>query len=398
MEGLNKIDIDLETLIPRYFATNHMICPISLEKGLLKVGFLEKEKLENLNFLKDGLKISKLEYLKLNEDILMQMIEEKYSLNFGRKLGLLEVKEALNMIYEKAIKNRVSDLHFVTRENEYSIDFRIDGEILRVAKGKRSIGESLLRAMKVTMDIDTSQTYSPQEGRTCIEVDGNKYDLRVSLMPTILGESMTIRFLQQSQELMYLENLGMDKNELDVLKSKLKTLKGGLILVVGATGSGKTTTIYSILREILKQKKKVISLEDPVEYIIPEVVQVQMNETWKFGFSEGIKHILRQDPDVIFIGEIRDEETAKIAIEASNTGHIVISSLHGENMEGSIQRLKDLGISAADIKYSLKVMIFQELKKKYCIFCENEANKGCEKCGGTGFLGRTGNFNLEVFN
>lgn len=322
------------------------------------------------------------------------------------------LKEALKGIIEQAIKMEASDIHIEPKENESVIRFRIDGVLKNIIKVSQKVREKMVSIIKVESGMDIAENRLPQDGRFKVKQETKVIDLRISSLPTITGEKIVIRILDNKEELMQIKELGYDNEELKKLYDLLR-FSNGMILVTGPIGSGKTTTLYACLNHILNQGKNIITIEDPVEYTIKEINQVQVNSKAGLYFSNGLKAILRQDPDVIMVGEIRDEETAKIATRAASTGHLVFSTLHTNNAASSLTRLIDMGVEPYLVASSIIGIVSQRLVRKVCPYClekyeplpESEEMRflgdeykkkkirlsrgvGCSYCNFTGYKGR----------
>jgi type II secretory ATPase GspE/PulE/Tfp pilus assembly ATPase PilB-like protein/8-oxo-dGTP pyrophosphatase MutT (NUDIX family) len=310
-------------------------------------------------------------------------------------------------IVAEGISVRASDIHLETEEDGVSVRYRVDGVLRTAMTLPRAIGTPLVSRVKIMSRMDIADRLRPQGGRALVMVDGERIDLRVSTLPAAHGEKVVIRILDARGGVRTLDALGFDDVDSTRLTRLLET-RDGLILVTGPTGSGKTTTLYSILHSLVLRGLNVITVEDPVEYRIPGIVQSQVNEKAGLTFAAALRSILRQDPDVILVGEIRDAETAAIAIQAALTGHLVFATLHTIDAASSITRLADLGVEAAKVGTALRGVIAQRLLRRMCSACASDttdpipsslwdcipsgaslrAGAGCEECAGTGFRGR----------
>jgi type IV pilus assembly protein PilB len=270
-----------------------------------------------------------------------------------------ETKDLLDNIIRKAIELQASDIHFEPRENYLRIRYRVDGLLQEGEQIHKSKQASLTSRIKVLVNLDIAEKRLPQDGRTTLK----KIDLRVSTTPTIHGEKVVIRLLNRKQTLLGLEELGMEKEDL-VLYRKMISKRSGIILITGPTGSGKTTTLYSTLSILNSPQINILTIEDPVEYQLPGINQIQINSKAGLTFSRGLRSFLRQDPDIIMIGEIRDLETAKIAFQASLTGHLVFSTLHTNDAPSAITRLIEMGIDRYLVEASIIGVIAQRLVRK----------------------------------
>ncbi len=312
--------------------------------------------------------------------------------HFEESLQEKNAKMAMLAILERATNLRASDLHFETRGEECVARVRIDGVLTDLVKFENELFFSLVNLIKLESGVDISQKLTPQDGRFGVEFGGRAYDLRLSTLPTIAGESVVVRILQKSRELLGLGELGFSGGALEKARRVAKR-PGGMVLLCGPTGSGKTTTLYALLAEILDTSRKFISVEDPVEYEMAGVSQVALNEKAGMTFKAALRAILRQDPDVILVGEVRDEETLLIAVRAALTGHKVFSTLHTNSAILAISRMVEMGAQRYLLGGAMSGIISQRLVRRLCPFCKEQSGvvwrpKGCEKCFGTGYFGR----------
>ncbi len=330
------------------------------------------------------------------------------------------VKKLLNLVLLQAIRDKSSDIHFEPFENEYKMRYRIDGVLYEMVPPPKHIAAALSSRIKVMANLDIAERRLPQDGRISLTVQGKPVDLRVSVLPTMFGESVVLRVLDRSQLSLDLEKLGLRQYDLKVFHQLIHK-PNGIIIVTGPTGCGKTTTLYSALTELNDVETKVITTEDPIEYDLDGVIQVQMKPDIGLTFAKCLRSILRQDPDVIMVGEIRDLETAEIAAQASLTGHIVFTTLHTNDAPSSIARLLDLGVEPFLITATLEGIVAQRLVRKVCDGCRTpfeptesqlmelgltpadikgksfHYGRGCSRCNNTGYRGRTGIFEIMVF-
>ncbi len=331
------------------------------------------------------------------------------------------VKKLLNLVLLQAIRDKASDIHFEPFENEYKMRYRIDGVLYEMVPPPKYIAAALSSRIKVMANLDIAERRLPQDGRISLTVESNPIDLRVSVLPTMFGESVVLRVLDRSQAMFDLGALGLRPDDQEIIR-KLIHKPNGIIIVTGPTGCGKTTTLYSALNELNDIGTKIITTEDPIEYDIDGIIQVQMKPAIGLKFARCLRHILRQDPDIILVGEIRDLETAEISAQASLTGHIVFTTLHTTDAPSSIARLLDLGVEPFLLTATIEGIVSQRLVRKVCENCKtafepSEAQlmelqltpddikgkkfyygRGCSKCNGTGYRGRTGVFEIMVFN
>ena len=331
------------------------------------------------------------------------------------------VKKLLNLVLLQAIRDKASDIHFEPFENEYKMRYRIDGVLYEMVPPPKYIAAALSSRIKVMANLDIAERRLPQDGRISLTVENNPIDLRVSVLPTMFGESVVLRVLDRSQAMFDLGALGLRLDAQETIRQLIHK-PNGIIIVTGPTGCGKTTTLYSALHELNDIGTKIITTEDPIEYDIDGIIQVQMKPAIGLVFARCLRSILRQDPDIILVGEIRDLETAEIAAQSSLTGHIVFTTLHTTDAPSSIARLLDLGIEPFLLTATIEGIVSQRLVRKICENCKtafepSEAQlmelqltpddikgkkfhygRGCSKCNGTGYRGRTGVFEIMVFN
>lgn len=313
----------------------------------------------------------------------------------------------VNTIFYQAIKRKASDIHIETHEKKGEVRFRIDGALIKHIDLDKNVIDLIISRLKVISSLDISEKRIPQDGRTQVKVAGKNLDVRVSVLPTYHGERVVLRLLMQATSIPSLRELGFDEKTTSEFEELLK-FSHGIILVTGPTGSGKSTTLHSFLQQLSSPEKNIISIEDPVEYDAPHVSQIAVNAKAGLTFASGLRSILRQDPDIIMIGEIRDTETAHIAIQAAMTGHLVLSTLHTNNATAAITRLSDMGIDKFLITSTLIGVLAQRLVRCLCSECKTEVllsnedaddlgvahgrmvaqAKGCISCHYTGYDGR----------
>ena len=313
----------------------------------------------------------------------------------------------VNALFYQAIKKRASDIHIEVQEKRGEVRFRIDGMLVKNADLDKKVVNLIISRIKVISNLDISEKRIPQDGRTQIKVAGETLDVRVSVLPTFYGERVVMRLLMQSSQIPHIDELGFNAEIMGDIKRLLRS-SHGIILVTGPTGSGKTTSLHSFLREVQSPEKNIMTVEDPVEYKSDSISQIQVNEKVGLTFATALRSILRQDPDVIMIGEIRDEETASIAVRAALTGHLVFSTLHTNSAAATISRLVDMGIEPFLISSSLLGILAQRLVRLLCSHCKEEdvlaeefakdydlpsksmiyKAVGCSKCNYSGYSGR----------
>jgi general secretion pathway protein E len=298
----------------------------------------------------------------------------------------------LNALLTQAARDGASDIHIEPYERNSAVRFRVDGSLREVVQAHRALHAALISRLKIMADLDISEKRLPQDGRISLRIGTRAVDVRVSTLPSAHGERAVLRLLDKSQDQRSLESVGMQG---DVLRrfEGLIAQPHGIILVTGPTGSGKSTTLYASLGRLDAARQNIMTVEDPIEYELPGVGQTQVNPKIELTFAKALRAILRQDPDVIMIGEIRDFETAQIAIQASLTGHLVLATLHTNDSASAVTRLMDMGVEPFLLSSSLRGVLAQRLVRKWCTVCRGH---GCEACGHTGYQGRTGVFELLV--
>ncbi len=302
----------------------------------------------------------------------------------------------LNALLTQAVRDGASDIHIEPYERHSSVRFRVDGTLREVVQPNRALHAALISRLKIMADLDISEKRLPQDGRISLRLGTRAIDVRVSTLPNAHGERAVLRLLDKSESKLSLESVGMQGSVLARFE-QLIAQPHGIILVTGPTGSGKTTTLYAALARLDASRSNIMTVEDPIEYELPGVGQTQVNGKIDLTFAKALRAILRQDPDVIMIGEIRDFETAQIAIQASLTGHLVLATLHTNDAASAITRLTDMGVEPFLLSSSLLGVLAQRLVRKYCGHCHGgDHGAGCEHCGHTGYAGRTGVFELLV--
>ena len=298
----------------------------------------------------------------------------------------------LNALLTQAAREGASDIHIEPYEKNSAVRFRIDGTLREVVQPNRALHAALISRLKIMADLDIAEKRLPQDGRISLRIGTRAIDVRVSTLPNAHGERAVLRLLDKSGAKLNLAAVGMEG---DTLKrfTRLLAQPHGIVLVTGPTGSGKTTTLYAALSLFDASINNIMTVEDPIEYEIPGIGQTQVNTRIELNFARALRAILRQDPDVIMIGEIRDFETAQIAIQASLTGHLVLATLHTNDASSAVTRLIDMGVDAYLLSSSLLGVLAQRLVRKLCPICKGN---GCTACAKTGYAGRTGVFELLV--
>lgn len=323
----------------------------------------------------------------------------------------------VNSIIERAYVENASDIHFEPSEEELAVRMRIDGQLHRIMVIPGELKESVISRLKIISRLDIVEKRIPQDGRAVLNIHGTDLDMRTSTLPTIYGEKVVIRILRRNEESLSRRGIGIPAFE-DAKIDKLLGLTSGVIMIVGPTGSGKSSTMYTLVRELLSDRTNLITLEDPVEYHIKGATQVQINEKVGLTFASGLRSILRQDPDIICVGEIRDGETAEIAMRAAMTGHLVITTIHTEDAISAIDRLHDMGVPPYLIAAGLRGVISQRLLRRICPSCKEKIvppakalemagiadepghvywhGAGCDHCFRSGYRGRIGVFEVMM--
>lgn len=439
--NLEYIDIDEQALrkVPESLARKHNLIPISNEKGTLTVAMSDPFNIIALDDLRiaTGLKFEKV--LECSKNI-EQAIEKNYTKQYAEQVAQNlafqekiikkdeEVKKELedisadapvvklvDTIIQNAIRSKASDIHIEPYENEVRVRNRVDGELQKIFVIPKESQNTLITRIKILANLNIAEKRIPQDGRIITRIDGQDVDLRVSVLPTIHGEKIVIRILLKNSEVLTKKSLGMMPDDMEKLENILSK-PYGIILVTGPTGSGKSTTLYAVLSELNTIDKNIITVEDPVEYALDGVNQVGVNPKAGLTFASGLRSILRQDPDIIMVGEIRDSETGEIAIRASITGHVVLSTLHTNDAPSTVARLVDMGIQPYLVATSVNGIIAQRLVRKVCGRCakpyaateeekrllDYDVNKdlilnkgeGCPACSGTGYKGRIGIYEI----
>ncbi len=427
----------MTTTIPIEFWQRHRLVPLEEQEDRFSVGIAPgtpREILEDirLTLQKDVRPVKmtpeeiddRLRSLVMDDDSNLVEEDESSDLNIDTSQDLLgdaagaPVVRLINAMFLKAMQTRASDIHVEPFEEETLVRMRIDGVLHETHRIPRSRHSQIAARLKVMSKLDLAEARRPQDGRLHVHSGERKLDVRISTVPTLHGERVVMRLLEKDLKLLTLEQVGM----LADTESKINHLLGnpfGLLLVTGPTGSGKTTTLYSVLEKLRSDTCNLITIEDPVEYRVPGVGQIQVNEKVGLTFASGLRSVLRQDPDVLMVGEIRDPETADIAVHAALTGHMVLSTLHTNDAPSAATRLLDLGVPPYLLSSCLIGVLAQRLVRRLCPHCKepytlteaelkrlglNSAPKtdsifgpmGCDECLGTGYRGRTGVFELMV--
>ncbi|MFH0828056.1 MAG: ATPase, T2SS/T4P/T4SS family [Candidatus Omnitrophota bacterium] len=439
------IDPELTKAIPAKLVTHYNFMPLKVKDGILQIAINDPFDILALDEIKLFLKQDIHPFLAKQKDIL-DAIKSFYGLGAeileamagqsGQDLNALEgarkqdikdeaidpsVIKFINQVFSEAIKQRATDIHFEPFEGQLRVRYRVDGILYEIAcpPSIKNFQSSISSRIKIMANLDIAEKRRPQDGRAEIKMGEELYDLRVSIMPTPFGESIGIRLLPRSSPLIGLEGIGLPGDGLKILEEAIAK-PYGIILVTGPTGSGKTTTLYSCLNKINSAERKILTIEDPIEYQLKGITQMQVEPKIDFTFANALRSMLRHDPDVMMVGEIRDVETAELAVRTSLTGHLVFSTLHTNDAAGGITRLLDMGIDSFLASSSVILIIAQRLVRVICSKCKEKITpglelckqfgednpsgilisrgKGCESCRSTGYQGRTGIFELMVIN
>jgi type IV pilus assembly protein PilB len=331
------------------------------------------------------------------------------------------VKKLVNLVLLQAIRDKASDIHFEPFEDEFKMRYRIDGVLFEMIPPPKYVAMAISSRIKVMANLDIAERRLPQDGRIELLVEGRPVDLRVAVLPTMFGESVVLRVLDRAQVNLDLEQIGLREDELQVVRQLIQK-PHGIIIVTGPTGSGKTTTLYSALRELNSTDVKILTSEDPVEYDIDGMIQCQIRADIGLTFARCLRSFLRQDPDIILVGEVRDLETAQISVQASLTGHLVFTTLHTNDAPSSIARLVDLGLEPFLVTATLEAIVAQRLVRRICTNCKEQYHpredelmslgltpesvsgrvlyygRGCDYCNNTGYKGRLAIFEIMVLD
>ncbi|HEX4120401.1 MAG TPA: GspE/PulE family protein [Verrucomicrobiae bacterium] len=440
-EGLLRLELpaNVTGALPAEFIKRHRVLPIKIDGGAIVIATAEPATprlvddirlLTGKEVVECGVESSELlekiaQCCQVTVEQMIENLDPKHGAAVEDKnLHDIEVManeptvvNLVNVIISTALRERASDIHLVPFEDKLQLRYRIDGLLQEKPPPPRQLHAALISRIKIMADMNIAERFMPQDGHIQIHHRGARVDIRVGTMPTIYGESMVLRLLEKNSKPLTPQELGLD-DERSRLLHRLVEKPHGLFLATGPTGSGKTTTLYSILQGIYTPEKKILTIEDPVEYELAGVAQIPVRPTRNFTFASGLRSILRQDPNVVMVGEIRDAETAEIAIRAALTGHQVFSTLHTNDSTGAVTRLLDMGIEAFLISSSLEGVLAQRLVRRICPNCRVEIEppaatrekiesmsgdilkgkfyrgRGCEECRETGYRGRVGIFEL----
>jgi len=444
------LDMDLVSNIPIDVAQKYQVAPLKRKGRLLTIAMVDPLDINAMDFI-EAMTNAEVEPVVCSEREVNQLINSLYGMQSGLG-GIMEnmeiessdaqseeapdkeevqiaslhdmageapVVRLANSIFAQAIRDGASDIHISPQQNTVQLRFRIDGKLMDVPSPPKSLFLPIIARMKIMANMDITVSRIPQDGRFTLKIENKEINVRVSSIPTIYGENLVLRLLDMSGGIYTLDRLGMVAADME----KIKSMSGkpyGMILSTGPTGSGKSTSLYAILNAINKLDVNIITLEDPVEYRVNNIRQVQLNRKAGMTFASGLRSILRQDPDIIMVGEIRDSETAAIAVQAAQTGHRVLSTVHTNDAAGAITRFIDMGVEPFLIASVLLVSFAQRLVRTVCPYCKESYNppqkaltamgitpedansatfqrgKGCYQCKNTGYKGRTGLFEVLV--
>ncbi len=447
-----KVDKKILNILPELFARRHKAAPIEADKNTITVAMVDPENLEIVQLIKKSTGRDVVPVLATTEDI--NRILNQYSglekevetviKDTDLEISKKEIAQAQNenvetsgedsptskivlSLMRRAVREKASDIHVEPYENAVVIRFRIDGVLRERIRLPKTIQAAIIARLKIIANLKIDEHRLPQDGRFMIEIDKNRVDFRLSILPVADGEKAVMRVLDKSQGILSLEEIGVRGRSYDIVKNNVKK-SFGMTLVCGPTGSGKTTTLYALLGQLMDVGVNIVTLENPIEYRIEGINQSQVNPDIKYNFADGLRAIVRQDPDIIMVGEIRDKPTAEIAIQSALTGHIVLSTLHTNNAAGAFPRLIDMGVEPFLISSSVNTVIAQRLARKICEHCKESYNpsaqelqtikeelakikdykmpakmnffkgKGCEVCNDTGYQGRVGLFEILDVN
>ncbi|MCM1990837.1 GspE/PulE family protein [Oceanirhabdus seepicola] len=439
-----NIDLDAIKLVPERIAKKYVVFPYKIEGNTMKVAMIDPLNLFAIDDLKitSGKEIvpvisrrdeiertidkcySKRNVEKVAEELNKEVRDRKITLT-DEEVSLEEIKNApavklIDSIFANAIKSKASDIHIEVFDSHVKVRYRIDGVLNEVIRMPKESQAALIARIKIMANMDIAEKRIPQDGRIMTDMGNEKIDLRVSILPTIHGEKAVIRILKKDKNLVNKNNLGFNKKQIERIEKMIKS-PFGIVLVTGPTGSGKTTTLYAVLNELNNSDKNIVTIEDPVEYEMEGINQVNINTKAGLTFNAGLRSILRQDPDIVMIGEIRDGDTAQIATRAAITGHFVLSTIHTNDAASAVIRLVDMGVESYIVSTALSGIIAQRLVRKLCPHCKEKfiptkAQRemvgrtnddhiefynaiGCSKCGNTGYKGRIGLFEvMEITN
>ena len=433
----DNIDPSVSNLISKEFAFKRKVFPFKLTDSTLNVAMTDPRDINAIDeirlltgynvkpfittekdindiiklYTSDDYSLKEVQEIMKDEDL---TISDKYEEDLVEKNPLVRLA---NQIILKAISLRASDVHIEPQEKSCTIRFRVDGVLQKIKDVPKTVQRLLISRYKIMGGLDITENRLPQDGRGSINFQNRMIDLRFATIPSVYGENITVRILDRDDSVFDLNKSGMLPEDFKTY-SKMISIPHGSIMITGPTGSGKTTTLYASLNRIADVEKKIFTIEDPVEYRFPQIIQVQVNQKINMDFSRGLRAMLRSDPDIIMVGEIRDLETAKIAMEASITGHLVLTTLHTNDAPSSLARLLEMGLESYMISSAVKCIVAQRLVRKLCENCKKKEDTsgipfdkeiapilkgkkiytkvGCSRCSETGYFGRIGIYSVLV--
>jgi len=432
----DKIDPSVANLISKDFEYKRKVFPFELTDNTLYVAMVDPRDINVIDeirlltgynvkpYISTAKTIDNIIRLYTSDDYSLREVQEiikDEDFTVGKDVGEIAEKNPLirlsNQIILKAVSLRASDIHVEPQEKNCTIRFRVDGVLQKIKDVPKTVQRLLISRYKIMGGMDITESRLPQDGRSSINFRNRLIDLRLASIPTVFGENITIRILDRDESVFDLKKSGMSDKDVPKYLSMI-TVPHGAIVITGPTGSGKTTTLYASLNVISNIEKKIFTIEDPVEYRFPQIMQVQVNSKIDMSFSRGLRAMLRSDPDIILIGEIRDIETAKIAVEAAITGHLVLTTLHTNDAPSSLTRLLEMGVESYMISSAITGIVAQRLVRILCNNCKKKIelpdlsfneeirpilrgkkiykSVGCKRCNFSGYIGRTGIFSMLV--
>jgi type II secretion system protein E len=441
--SVTKPEPEALALAPSEFALKHQVLPLRTDRGVLVVAIGSDEGLAAVVDL--GVLLDKpVKAVLADPALIREQIEEKFIekilqglpgedgsyaeidenadlADLQQMAGETAVVQMVNLILSQAVRDSASDIHIEPYERDVRVRYRLDGILHEMIRPPKRMHAALISRIKILGEMNIAERRLPQDGRIKLQVAGRSIDVRVSIVPTIYGERAVMRVLDKTNAVFGLQDIGMSIEVLETFRRLIRQ-PHGMILSTGPTGSGKSTTLYGALQELTSPTTNILTIEDPVEYQIGGIGQIQVRPQIGLTFANGLRSIVRQDPDILMVGEIRDEETAEIAIHAALTGHMIFSTLHTNDSPGAVTRLLDMGVEPYLAASSIIGVVAQRLLRRNCVFCAKPSHEpessllplgitweeaksktlmrgeGCEKCQGTGFKGRTGLFELLVID
>ena len=441
--GTEAVDPEVARLVPEEFARRNTVLPMRRDNGHLLVAMTDPTNLPLLNDVRLYTGVPVVAHLATRSDILANLsrvysmrprlqeaakslqesrpqlsVERASSIDLNAITASSPAVEIVNLLITQGVRDRASDIHMEPQKGYLRIRFRIDGVLQDVAHLPSATGSALASRIKIMADMNIVERRRAQDGQISMTIDGRELDIRVATLETIWGEKIVLRLLDRSRSLITLPQLGFSRGAYDVYHRMLHS-PYGMIIVSGPTGSGKTTSLYASINELDQQVRNIMTIEDPVEYMFDNINQSQINKLADISFANGLRAILRQDPDIILVGEIRDRETAEIAVQSALTGHLVLSSLHATDAVGALLRFIDMGIDGFLIASSVIAIVAQRLVRKICDGCKTAyeptasdiefglslgreipthlyRGRGCTRCNMTGYFDRIGVFEVLV--